>query len=440
MKRGLLLLLTVVLLCTGCSLDVENYLQPPRVGGQQRAVQAALETYLRDVGGNNVRYTLEYPVEGAHTAAFILCDAQGYPVRDTATAYTALAFYSLSTDPDVTRMNRLQFSGGEWVSVADTVGEGASVRQVAFGDLDGDGTAEIVTGWTTYSTGSYRLAVYSHDGGLTPLSRDRVYTSMYVGDITAAGYDSLLLLTVGSGDRVTATLETLSAGQLTTVDTALLDGGIRQFGGMTLCRLAEGVHGLFVDGFKAEDVTVTELICYDNTGLHTPFYDTATNATPATTRMGRTAARDVDGDGVVEIPYNTVLAGHTLSDVGGALTLWRGWDYATRTWQDRLHTVLNETDGYMVVPGEERRAHLNTAYDPETRTLSLTDTRTGQDWLWLTVGEETPPTTDTQTHWVQLSLFRTDGEDSGYYAWYDPSVITAEKIHYMVIRLQGEGG
>ena len=123
MKRVLVLLITLVLVCTGCGLDVESYLHPPRVGGQQQAVQAALETYLRDVGGNNLRYTLEYPLEGAHTAAFILCDEKGYPIRDTATAYTALAFYSLSSAPDITRMNRLQRSGDEWVSVADTVSD-----------------------------------------------------------------------------------------------------------------------------------------------------------------------------------------------------------------------------------------------------------------------------------------------------------------------------
>lgn len=436
MKRVTILLLALVLLCTGCSLDVESYLHPPRVGGQQQAVQAALETYLRDVGGHNVRYTLEYPVEGAHTAAFILCDEQGYPLEGDATAYTALAFYSLATAPDVTRMNRLQYTGGQWVSVADTAGEGASVRQVAFGDLDGDGHAEVLTGWTTYSTGSYRLAVYSHDGTPTPLSRDRVYTSMYVGDVTAAGYDSLLLLTVGSGDRVTASLETLSAGQLTTVDTVPLDGGIRQFGDMTLCRLAEDVHGLFVDGFKEEDVTVTELIYYDATGLKTAFYEAATNATPITTRVGRIAARDMDGDALVEIPYNTILEGHTATDVGGAVTLWRGWDYTTRTWQDRSYTLMNEADGYMVVLGEDHRTHLNTAYDFDTRTLSLMNTAAEQTWLWLTVGGDTPPADGLE----RLPLFRSEGEEGGYYAWYDPSVITAEKIRYMVTRLNGEGG
>lgn len=439
MKRVLVLLLAILVVCTGCSLDVESYLRPPRVGGQQRAVQAALETYLRDSGGD-VRYTLEYPVEGAHTAAFILCDEQGFPVKDNAPAHTALAFYSRASAPDVTRMNRLQRSGDEWVSVADTAGEGAAVRQVAFGDLDGDGTAEILTGWTTYSTGSYRLAIYGSDGGLTPLSRDKVYSAMYVGDLTAAGYDSLLLLTLGGGDRATASLETLQNGTLVTLDTAPLDGGIRQFGGMTLCRLAEDIHGLFVDGFKAEDVTVTELIYYDDTGLCTPFYDAAANANTVTARVGRTAARDVDGDALVEIPYNTVLEGYTAADVGGTVTLWRGWDYATHTWQNRSHTLLNEADGYMVVLDEEPLTYLSTRYDRDTRTLSLRDTRTGQDWLWVSVGEDTPPVPDVDGRWIGIPLFSNKKGDSGYYAWYDPTVLTAEKIHYMMIRLSGEGG
>ena len=436
-RRVLALLLAAVLVCTGCSLDVESFLRPPRVGGHQRAVQAALETYLRDVGGGNVRYTLEYPVEGAHTAAFLLCDEQGFPVEDPAAARTALAFYSLASAPEITRMNRLQYSGDQWVSVADTVGEGAAIRQVAFGDLNGDGTAEIITGWTTYSTRSYQLAVYGTDGGLTPLSRDRLYTALYVGDLTAAGYDSLLLFTVGGDESVTAALHRLEGDTLRTVDTVALDGAIRRFGGMTLCRLAQDVHGLYVEGFKDDDRTVTELIYYDVTGLQAPFYDPATNATAVTTRTGRIVPRDMDGDALVEIPFPTVLAGHTAADVGGTVVQWRGWDYTTRTWLNYAYTLLNEADGYMVVLGDGLHTRITTAYDPATRTLTLTDTA-ATPYLWLTVASAAPAAPAEGL--VMVRLFDTRQEELGYYAWYDPQQITAEKVRYTVTRLTAEGG
>ena len=119
--RFLALVWAVLLTLTGCSLDVESYLYPPAVGGQQQAVQEALETYLRDTYGV-ARYSVRYPVEGQHTAAFILCDDQGFPVTEEQTPSLAVAFYALSSAPDTTRMNLLRRDADQWVSVADTVG------------------------------------------------------------------------------------------------------------------------------------------------------------------------------------------------------------------------------------------------------------------------------------------------------------------------------
>ena len=86
------------------------------------------------------------------------------------------------------------------------------------------------------------------------------------------------------------------------VDAVALDGGIRLFGNRTLCRLATGVHGLYIEGVKMSGNAVTELIYYDDTGLHAPFYNPATNETVVTTRSGSLVAQDIDGDGMVEIP------------------------------------------------------------------------------------------------------------------------------------------
>ena len=205
---------------------------------------------------------------------------------------------------------------------------------------------------------------------------------------------------------------------------------------MTLCRLAEGVHGLFVEGYKSGTATVTELIYYDQKGLHAPFYNPDTNATAVTTRPIRLAAGDVDGDAMVEVPAVTALPGHTVDEVGGAVTQWRAWDYATGRWQDRIRTLVNTADGYMVTLGEKDAPA--TTYDETTRTLALQDAATGTGWLWLTVGQ--PLKEAPAEGLASLTLFRDEDATGACYAWYDPLQIEAEKVSYIVSPLSVEGG
>ncbi len=425
-QRIALWILAVLVLCTGCSLDVESFLQPPKIGGDQQAVQTALETYVRDTAGAGARFTPEYPMVGEYTAAFTLCNAQGFPVKDGEEATSAVAFYSLSTAPEETRINHLIREEDGWVSVADAVGNGTSIHQVAFGDLNGDGTAEWIAGWSGYNSRAFHLTVYDIAGGIHALSRDLLYSSFFVGDITAGGYDSLMLLTAGT--EVSATLYNLQNGVLTHLGSAVLDGSIQQFGDMTLCRLAEGVHGLFVEGHPNSETAVTQLIYYKD-GLHTPFTG---DMTAYTTRTGQLPARDIDGDGIVEIPTHTVLEGHTIGQVGGSVTQWHSWDYATGTWQQRGYSLVNEADGYLVMLDETLRTKLETAYDSATHTLTLLDKDTNRPFLWLLYGI---PLSDMPADGIkQMAILGTVEGREGYYAYYDPAVMSAEKVGYMVAR------
>ena len=423
----------VCLLCTGCSLDVESFLQPPRAQGEQQQVQQALETYIRDSGAAE-RYTLKYPNEGAYTSAFVLCDADGKPVQNsTATARMALAFYALASAPEDTHVNLLRRDGEEWVSIADVGSGGADIRQVTFGDLDGDGTEELLAGWSTYNSQDRRLTVYSLKNSLHVMAAGRLYNSLYVGDMTASGTDSVLLFRTAGDERVTASLERVQNGELITEDTVSLDGKIQQFGGMTLCRLAQGVHGLYVDCVREDSSLVTELICYDAEGLRAPFYDRTTNATDVTHRDNGLPARDVDGDGRLEIPYSNLLTDMSGMDLTEYITRWRSWDYATATWKDRLNTVVNTADNYLVVLDDARLEGLRTAYNPVTHTLDLMDT-SRRVWLRLCAAEAgEPPVEEAE----MVVLYQDDTRSC--VAWFDPLLLDTEKVRYMVIRLT-EGG
>lgn len=434
--RWVALAAALCVLCSGCSLDVESFLRPPRVQGEQQAIQAALETYMLDSGGVAGRYVLKYPVEGDHTAAFSLCDEAGRPTEED--ARMAVAFYSFTATPEEIHINLLRREGDDWVSVADAVGAGVAIRQVAFGDLDGDGSAEIVTGWSTYSNRVHQMVVYDTEGGLRPVEGSRLYTAMYVGDLTAENKDSLLLLHNSGTEHVTATRNYVEAGRLIAAESVRLDGSVEQFGRMTLCRLATGVHGLFVEGYKTSGEMVTELIYYNNKGLCAPFYDPDTNRTAVTTRAGQLAARDIDGDGMVEIPYSRLLGEHADSKVGGTLTVWRAWDYASGQWLDRAHTVVNTEDRYLITLDRERVDTLATAYDTASHTLDLADKETRRVWLRLTVGEY--ETSAPEENMRSLVLFSEDEGSPACTAWYDPKVLRAEKVRYMVSRLTEQGG
>lgn len=438
-SRLVSVILMLALLCTGCSLDVGNLLQPPRMEGEQQAVQKALETYIRDKGGaNSSRYTLKYPSEGAYTSAFVLCDVMGRPLTENIeSACMAVAFYAPSAAPDETHVNLLHRSGEEWVSVGDRVGSGAEIRQVVFGDLDGDGVAELLTGWSTYNSKDHRLVVYGMADGLTLLDDKQVYTSLYVGDLTATGLDSLLLFRIGSGQKVTASLEKLDNAGLVTQATVPMDGYIQQFGQMILCRLAEGVHGLFVDAQKGGNTTITELIYWDEKGLHTPFYDAGTNVTTVTGRASGLAARDVNGDAMVEIPISCPLPSSKESHAGstGYLTVWRAWDYVSGQWRDCLDSVVNTADGYLVALDDSQLTNLTTVYKPESHTLDLKETKSQTVWLRIQAGgkEQMPPSPGMTSVTLQGSE-----EETAYVVWYHPGWVATEKVHYMVMRLTGE--
>ncbi len=430
-RQGLTVALAAVLfLCSGCSLDVEQFLQPPKTQGEQQAVHTALETYIRDSGQANSHYTLCYPVEGEHTAAFVLCDAAGKPLENTRDAALALAFYSMSAIPSDTHINLLRREGDEWVSVADTVGASANILQVAFGDLDGDGTAELLTGWDTYNSRDHHLTVFSLSQGLQRLSEDRVYNSLFVGDLTADGQDSLLLLRI-MGDEVTATLETMQSGRFVSLGQVFLDAEIQQFNTMTLCRLSQGVHGLYIDAVKGTDTAVTELVYYDNSGLHAPLCNQAGKINTATARPTGFKMRDVDGDAQIEIPLCTLLATHITGDTTPEYayrTDWMTWDYTAQELREKMSTVVNATDGYLVVLSESMRDTVTTTYVESERVLTLLHTQSQQPILRLR-----PIAQDRDAAYT--TLFKATDAYEGCEVWYDSEQLDIDTVRYMVLRL-----
>ncbi len=436
MTRIAALLVSVVLVCSGCSMDVENFLQPPAAQGEQKPIQNALETYINDSGDASRRYTLQYPSEGEFTSAFVTCDEHGVPLDEddsvpAPTPSLAVAFYLFSGANEEVHINLLRRDGEEWISVADVSGFGSDILQVAFGDLDGDGMRELIVGFGTYSIRDHRLAVLSMANGLTVLDDGQMYTRLFVGHMTGWGHDSLLTMRIGEANTVTATLSTLRDGRLVTLGKVALDGYIQQFGDMLYSRISKGVNGLYIDGIKSGGTLVTELIYYDGQRLRAPFYDADTNTNTLTARRSGLTVRDIDGDITAEIPRCTLFAGYDESaELPSAawLTDWMQYDIESGTLRKHISTVVNTDDGYFVTLSDTQREQWTAVYDVRTNMLTLQDSVSGDVYMRLV------PYADETPHEYHV-LFAASDNAAGIAVQYDADMLNMQKVRYMVSRL-----
>lgn len=429
------LLATMALVCSGCSMDVENFLVPPTAQGEQKPIQNALETYINDSGDSTRRYTLQYPSEGEFTSAFITCDERGVPIDEddsqpAPSPTLAVAFYLFSGANEEVHINLLRRDGEEWISVADVSGFGSDILQAAFGDLDGDGMRELIVGFGTYNSRDHRLAVLSMADGLTVLDDGQMYTRMFVGQMTQEARDSLLTLRIGQANTVTATLSSLLDGRLTQRGKVSLDGYIQQFGDMLYSRIGGGMNGLYIDGIKSGGTLVTELIYFDGERLYAPFYDADTNTTTVTARRSGLTVRDIDGDMMAEIPQCTLFAGYEetaeLPSVAW-LTDWMQYDVDSGLLRRHLSTVVNTADGYFVTLNDAQREHWTATYDKDTSTLTLADAQTGDAYIRLC------PYVDELPREYE-ELFESADGTAGIAVQYDEEQLNMQKVRFMVSR------
>lgn len=392
------------LLLSGCNalgMDVEDYLRPPKSTGEQEAIQQALETYIEAHAekGGVTDYILKYPKEGNYRSAFILVD-QVQPNRlsnlspasltenkrvssntvNAAQATQAVAFYRLNVDQAKTHVNYLRKIDGEWVSVSDVEGSSEGVSRVSFGDLNGDGSPELLVGWSQYNTRNQKLALYFLNDTLEEQASDEIYTHMLVNEFTGSGRDELMLFNVTAADAPTAVkLLSYEDGRLAVRDTAELDAGIQRFGTSKTVALSETVNGVFIDCYKDANTTITELLYWNAEAdggqgeLETPFYRAEDKLTTLTARESSIPLMDIDGDGMVEWPVSSRLPGYETVNAADAMwkTTWMTWDYATRQSRQAFSCVMNERDGYYVLFDESWDGKVTAIYDRDTRLLQF---------------------------------------------------------------------
>ncbi len=353
MAKLLAPLLAVFCLC-GCDAQFfggdRQLMRPPYPAGEERNIQ---EELTRSLGS----FTLKYPKSGRYRSAILRADLTGDGKND------ALVFFRQDETKPIS-LAVLSQNNGKWQFVSKKEGEGGEIDRVLFGDVNCDGVNEMIVGWTIYSIGLNIISAYSlQDNTLTAIDVKEyseskaanisvAYTDMQLYDFDNDGSDEIIASYLNLFE-VTATAKLIechrgvdNAYTMSVTDTAQLDGHVLYYADAKVAKLTDDkIYGVVLDGYKDNSTMITEYVYWNslNGDLEAPFYNAEEQAVTNTVRNIDVTSRDIDSDGVMDIPVTEFLPGYdSTSEEPMYLTLWHNADFGANG-----YTFLNKK-GYSI--------------------------------------------------------------------------------------------
>ncbi len=315
MKKLISLILPLLFLC-GCSISVEEFLSPPKLDEEQSAIYEALR--LSKGGDVNLRY----PVSGQYRSAFVVQDIDDEPTNE------AIVFYEASNvtdDGSSLRLNFLDRQDGKWVSVYDFAALGSEIEKVQFADLGSDKTSIIIT-YSLQNSSTRATSVFSYEDNMPSEVYKSRHDYMSLIDINEDGAQEMLIINSDSAEH-TASVNLLGWED----DSFSLLSSVPLSGDFTACRsillgnaTVTGRKGIFIDYTLTDGTVSTDvMLCYDRTLTAAQIPAGQANRRP-NTYMPFISCRDIDGDGIIEIPSSSPAPGYEDKPVNEQInfTLW----------------------------------------------------------------------------------------------------------------------
>lgn len=346
MKRVALVVFALVfcVFFSGCSsftAEINEYIVPPTPSGKLYDIQQAL------YGSVGTDITLRYPKNGDYKSAFVVRDIDGDAEEE------ALAFYStLSSDnTTVMHINLITKNGEHYTSVNDYSVECAGVNSVGFADISGDGNPEIIVTWLIPSSPTDKISVFYYDNSTMTKYIEEEYLTYTVCDIDARIGNELLIVSkdIENGEGYARLFEINEEDVLVTSE-CFMDSDIQSYQKPALSTLKDGRNAVYIDAAKGTEGTVTELLFCDNEGnLINPFVKTKNDKNTETLRAAHTFSKDINGDGIYEIPFITQLPEIQDGEEREPLYLTEWREYSGEEFEVVASSLIDYSEGYTII-------------------------------------------------------------------------------------------
>lgn len=324
--RRVLKVLAVAAVCalTGCAelnFSVDGLITAPKLTQEQTEIHQALVTAV----GNNI--TLKYPKSGDNRSAYVIKNIDNEPGDE------ALVFYEYTGDDkkDGLMLNVLDKNDDdEWESVKEIAGAGSEVSKVIISDIGDDRKPQVVVGYTNYTGEEKILEVYDYnDGDLKTIGMDN-YSLLETYDVNDDGTDELIVVnknvTEGKSKSVNyiASLLEVKHGGLFKHKSVQMANNVTAYVNSSMGKLNDELPAIYIDELTNKNELQTEIIYYKYDNLQNPVNAASDLMLTLSTRPVGYYSKDIDQDGIVEIPSVSTMLGYenAVDDEKLYLTSW----------------------------------------------------------------------------------------------------------------------
>lgn len=310
MKKSLFCLICVLLVFfqSGCSIgvNVDNMLTPPKLSEAQEQIYQA----LKDTTGSAI--SLKYPKSGSYLSAFSVVDIDDDGMEE------AIVFYEktgVTNAGSGLRINVLDRIDGVWKSVCDRSAEGSEIEKVVFSKLGDSDSMNVIVGYSTANQSEKFVSVYSYEDEYLDLTFSKSYALFDVGFSRESENPDLILLTPAAAaeQQASAAVYQLDADGKYHEYLCLFKDSYTDFSQLIYGDLPDGSIALYVDAATGTSTGAaglqTEILSFNGEKL-VNLLENLGRSSKETVRPAGLYSRDIDADGVPEIPVQRVFTGY----------------------------------------------------------------------------------------------------------------------------------
>lgn len=360
--------------CAPSGFDNSDLLRPPRATGDKAEIQQVIET---KAGGD---YTLKYPQNGDFHSAITTSDLDGDGIPE------AIALYRPAGDVAATHVLFIKEIDGVWQDIGDFTNKNTEIDKICIGDLDGDGVNEVIVSWSNYIAPINQMTVYTFKGDrASEMTVSETYTHLLVTDLTGDGNDDIILLTLGASEAAASAkllqynpdVQSLFVRSVTEMSSS-----VTRYASVQKGKTSDGKNAVFVDGMSPNSTLTTEVLYWNksDSSLKNPLYDTSDENMPknVTERMSSTVCKDIDGNGVMDIPVVSLMRKQIFEkdETVCNQTDWNSISAKDGKLTSVMDTVINATDGYYFILPDQWKDKVTARIDTTARSMTFYEWKT----------------------------------------------------------------